>query len=122
MTTEKKQTKTLVVLTKAEKEKAAMISEKLFGKRNYSGLYAYFLSQSIEPVRMKFKDAPIGARFRYHGLKTVWIKINSYPKGQFNDGSGLICQWNGNVEAFQSFCCSSDEILGFDFDTEVELL
>jgi len=48
MTTEKKQTKTLIVLTKAEKEKAAEISRKLLGKRNYSGLYAYFLSKSIE--------------------------------------------------------------------------
>ena len=47
MTTEKKQTKTLIVLTKAEKEKAARISERVFGKRNYSGLYAYFLSKEV---------------------------------------------------------------------------
>lgn len=47
MTTEKKQTKTLIVLTKAEKEKAARISERLLGKRNYSGLYAYFLSREV---------------------------------------------------------------------------
>jgi len=47
MATEKKQTKTLIVLTKAEKEKAAIISEKLLGKRNYSGLYAYFLSREV---------------------------------------------------------------------------
>ena len=43
-----KETKTLIVLTKEEKEKAARLSEKLFGKRNYSGLYAYFLNKSIE--------------------------------------------------------------------------
>jgi len=43
----KKETKTLIVLTKAEKEKAASISKKLFGKRNYSGLYAYFLSREV---------------------------------------------------------------------------
>ena len=47
MTTEKKQTKTLIVLTKAEKEKAARVSERVFGKRNYSGLYAYFLSREV---------------------------------------------------------------------------
>lgn len=47
MTQEKKQTKTLIVLTKAEKEKAALISEKIFGKRNYSGLYAYFLNKEV---------------------------------------------------------------------------
>lgn len=47
MAQEKKQTKTLIVLTKAEKEKAARISAKLFGKRNYSGLYAYFLSKEV---------------------------------------------------------------------------
>lgn len=48
MSTKTKETKTLIVLTKAEKEKAARISKKLFGKSNYSGLYAYFLSKSIE--------------------------------------------------------------------------
>lgn len=48
MTQEKKQTKTLIVLTESEKEKAARLSKKLFGKSNYSGLYAYFLSKSVE--------------------------------------------------------------------------
>lgn len=47
METEKKQTKTLIVLTKAEKEKAAILSKRLLGKRNYSGLYAYFLSREV---------------------------------------------------------------------------
>lgn len=45
---EKKETKTLIVLTKAEKEKAKRLSEKLFGQCNYSGLYAHFLSRSKE--------------------------------------------------------------------------
>ncbi len=48
MNVETKETKTLIVLTKAEKEKAKRLSMKLFGKSNYSGLYAYFLSKSKE--------------------------------------------------------------------------
>lgn len=44
----KKETKTLIVLTKEEKEKAQRVSKKLFGKSNYSGLYAYFLSKTVE--------------------------------------------------------------------------
>ena len=47
---------------------------------------------------MKFKDAPVGARFKYPESDKIWVKINSYPKSQFNDGDGLIVQWNGNVE------------------------
>jgi len=43
-----KTTKTLIVLTKEEKEKAKRLSIKQFGYSNYSGLYAYFLSKSIE--------------------------------------------------------------------------
>lgn len=71
---------------------------------------------------MKFKDAPVGARFKYPNSDSVWIKINSYPKGQFEDGNGLIVQWNGNIEGFQSFCCFCDEELAIDFDTEIELI
>lgn len=48
MNTEIKETKTLIVLTKSEKAKAERVSRKLFGKCNYSGLYAYFLSKTIE--------------------------------------------------------------------------
>jgi len=76
----------------------------------------------MENVKMKFKDAPIGARFKYPNSDNVWVKINSYPKGQFEDGNGLICLWNGNVKGHQSFCCFSDEQEGIDFDTEIELL
>lgn len=58
---------------------------------------------------MKFKDAPIGARFKYPESDAIWVKINSYPKGQFEDGNGLICSWNGNIEGHQMFCFFSDE-------------
>ena len=77
---------------------------------------------NMENVKMKFKDAPIGARFKYPNMEKIWVKINSYPKGQFNDGNGLIVQWNGNVEGHQSHCSFVDENLGIDFDTVVELV
>jgi len=76
----------------------------------------------METIKMKFKDAPIGARFKYPGLESVWVKINSYPKGMFNDGSGLVVQWNGNVKGYQSHCCFSDEEKGINFDTVVEVI
>jgi len=76
----------------------------------------------METVKMKFKDAPIGARFRYPTQKTIWVKINSFPKGQFDDGKGLIVEWNGNVKGHQSHCCFSDEECGIDFDTMVDLI
>ena len=78
-----------------------------------------------EVVKMKFKDAPIGARFKFPDSKLkgdVWIKLNSYPKGLNNDGNGLIVKWNGNVEGFQSHCSWVDEENGYDYETEIELL
>lgn len=71
---------------------------------------------------MKFKDAPVGARFKYPNSDSVWVKINSYPQSHFNDGNGLICLWNGNVVGNQSFCSFVDEKNGINFDTEVELV
>lgn len=76
----------------------------------------------MESIKMKFKDAPVGARFKYPNSDKVWVKINSYPKGKFEDGNGLICEWNGNVNGFQSFCSFVDEEEGIDFNTEVELI
>lgn len=76
----------------------------------------------METIKMKFKDAPIGARFKHPKIDKIWVKINSYPKGQFNDGNGLIVQWNGNVEGYQSCCSFVDENEGIDFDTVVELV
>jgi hypothetical protein len=73
-------------------------------------------------MRMTFKDAPTGARFKYPQSDKVWVKINSYPKGNFYDGRGLICSWDGNVKGHQSFCSFVDEEEGIDFDTEIELV
>lgn len=69
-------------------------------------------------MRIKFKDAPVGARFKYPNMdNAIWVKINSYPKSD-----GLICEWKGNVEGYQQFCSFVDEGAGIDFDTEIELI
>jgi hypothetical protein len=75
-----------------------------------------------ELIKMKFKDAPVGARFKYPDSDKIWVKINSYPKGQFDSGDGLICAWKGNIKGHQSFCSFVDKENGIDFDTEVELI
>lgn len=76
-----------------------------------------FNFKQMKKVKMKFKDAPIGARFKFPNMKTIWVKINSY-----SNGNGLIVQWNGNVEGHQSFCSFVDENEGVDFDTVIELI
>jgi len=76
----------------------------------------------MENTKMSFKDAPIGARFKYHGSKKVWVKLNSYPKSTHYDGYGLICSWHGNSKGFQEFCSFSDHANGIDFNTEIELI
>lgn len=69
-------------------------------------------------MKMKFKDAPVGARFKFIGEgvpKDVYVKINSY-------GNGLVVKWNGNVEGYQSHCCWLDEENNYDFDTLIEVI
>lgn len=73
-------------------------------------------------VKISFKDAPVGARFRYPNNDKIWVKINSYPKGQFHNGDGLVCQWNGNVVGHQSFCTFVDKENEIDFETIIELV
>ena len=68
-------------------------------------------------IKMKFKDAPIGVRFKYPNSNKIWVKIHSHHKSD-----GLIVQWNGNVEGHQSHCSFVDENKGIDFDTIVELI
>lgn len=72
--------------------------------------------------KMKFKDTPIGARFKYPGLETIWVKLNAYPEGLRYDGKGLICEWKGNVVGYQQFACFGDETGSINYDTEIELL
>jgi len=81
-----------------------------------AGLFTKF--DKMENVIMKFKDAPIGARFHFIGddvPKDVYVKIHAYD-------DGLVVKWNGNVEGHQSHCCWLDEENGYNFDTEIELL
>jgi hypothetical protein len=72
-----------------------------------------FLFQKMENVIMKFKDAPIGARFNFIGddmPKDIYVKINDYD-------DGLVVKWDGNIQGHQSHCCWLDEENGIDFDT-----
>lgn len=77
-----------------------------------------------DSIKMKFKDAPIGARFIYPNSNEgeIWVKINSYPKSQWYDGRGLIVKWNGNIKEHQNHCCFVDEESGITFDTIIELV
>lgn len=76
------------------------------------------INEQHENVIMKFKDAPIGARFHFIGKdvpKDVWIKIHDYD-------NGLIVKWDGNVEGHQSHCSWLDKENGYDFDTNIKVL
>lgn len=71
-----------------------------------------------EVIKMKFKDAPIGARFHFIDTKfsdEIFVKIHDYD-------DGLVVKWNGNVEGHQSHCCWIDKENGYDFDTLIELI
>ena len=54
-----------------------------------------------EKVKMKFKDAPLGARFKYPNMKKTWVKISDE----------LIAEWKGNVKGFQAICSFTDEVV-----------
>jgi hypothetical protein len=78
---------------------------------------------NTKKVVMKFKDAPIGARFYYPNdeTKNIWVKLNAYPPSSHSDGFGLICMWYGNIKTHQPFCAFVDEENGINLDTEIEL-
>lgn len=69
--------------------------------------------------KMSFRDAPVGARFKYPGTNVVCVKIHAHP---VYDGKGLIVEWNGNVEGYQSHFPFVDEENGITFDTIIELI
>ena len=72
----------------------------------------------MENVIMKFKDAPIGARFNFIGdnmPKDIYVKINAYD-------DGLVVKWDGNIQGHQSHFCWLDEENRIDFDTNILLL
>ncbi len=71
-----------------------------------------------ENIKMKFKDAPIGARFKFiDGIlpNDVYVKINDY-------NNGLVVQWNGNIKGIQSHCCWIDKENGIDFETVINVI
>ena len=75
-------------------------------------------------IKMSFKDAPVGARFKYPNDKSgnIWVKLNAHPKSRFESGLGLICKWEGNIKRHQNFCSFCDEPHGINFETEIELV
>lgn len=48
MENEKKETKTLIVLTREEKRRAHEMSKEILGEHNYSGLFAYFINKNYK--------------------------------------------------------------------------
>ncbi len=68
-------------------------------------------------THMKFKDAPLGARFRFinKDIPGVFVKIHDYDKG-------LIVKWNGNTTGHQSHTHWLDEKNGYDFDTVIDVI
>ena len=53
---------------------------------------------------MRFKDLPIGARFKYPDGDDIWIAVEMY-------GRGLIARWEGLEQdrCRQSLCCFVDD-------------
>lgn len=72
----------------------------------------------MSDIVMTFKDAPVGARFKFieEGVsEDIYVKINDHAEG-------LVVQWNGNKKGYQSHCCWIDEENGYTFDTEILIL
>lgn len=73
-----------------------------------------YWKRNHKPVFIKFKDLPMGARFKYPDGGAVWVVIEPF-------GSGLIAKWEGLVEsARQSLCSFCDD--EWSLDSEVEVL
>lgn len=80
---------------------------------------------------VKFKDAPIGARFKYIEpnanpnspfYEAVFVILDNYEEGTFHDGRGKTCLWVGNDIAKQNqqffiFCDDTHTL-----NTEIELV
>ena len=70
-------------------------------------------------MKMKFSDAPVGARFRFLHYKPerVYVKIHANQ-----DTDGLIARWYGNEKRHQPHHSFADKELGITLDTEIELI
>ena len=101
-------------------EKSIKSSKTFLGAKSLFHLGVIY--SAVNKITMKFKDAPIGTRFKYPNTNKIWVKINSFPKSNTNDGLGLICSWNGNSAKRQSFCHFVDKERNIDYDTLIEIL
>ena len=72
-------------------------------------------NEQAEPKFMKFKDLPMGARFKYPDGTGIWVVIRAF-------GQGLIAKWEGlNIDrSRQSLCSFCDD--EWTLDSEVEVL
>lgn len=66
-------------------------------------------------MKIKFKDLPIGTRFKYPEGTGIWIVIQNF-------GNGLIVKWEGleTKSQHQSHCSFCDDY--WTLDSEVEVL
>lgn len=63
--------------------------------------------------KMRFKDLPVGARFKYPDGDDVWIAVEMF-------GIGNIAKWNGlSDRMWQSRCCFVDEEWSLESEVEV---
>lgn len=77
-----------------------------------------------ETFKMKYKDAPYGARFKFPSddIDEIFVKLPSCRSSPFEEDTGLIAKWNGNTSDWQSMCKWVDEENGYDFETIIELI
>jgi hypothetical protein len=97
--------------------------------------FSHSIKTNSPSRRVKFKDAPIGVRFKY--IKTnlnsnspiyenIYVILDNYEEGTFHDGKGKICLWVGNsiLKQNQQFFifCGEGETEDCTLDTEIELI
>lgn len=61
------------------------------------------MTQASAPQIVKFRDLPLGARFKYVGGKDVWVVLERY-------GCGKVAGWKGNILQYtsQSICSAAN--------------
>jgi hypothetical protein len=69
-------------------------------------------------MKMKFKDVPIGSKFKYISpkIKGVWVKLN---EGKLNAGLGLVCLLDVKPMGSISHFCFVNKEMGVDLNTQV---
>jgi hypothetical protein len=60
-------------------------------------------TNDVDCLVMRFKDLPIGARYKYPGSGDIWVVVQPY-------GYGLVAKWEGLKSGVrQSMCCFVDD-------------